>query len=194
MKDEDEVKANKAEKMKEAVKGGQETSEKQALIVDDSGKILDEGGKEVSKQIKEAAKTLEENRRHQGDNQRASDEYAGQRRRGQGCSENDQRDIRCLQSERLSQRRYRLWTQALRKYGSSAARIRRTAVSQDLDNHEVDDVAPFPHYTPANGGGAGNSSRSTMRTTTRGGPHRKRTRCESEASYKNTARSIRAVL
>ena len=40
--------------------GGQETSEKQTLIVDDSGKILDEGGKEVSKQIKETAKTLEE--------------------------------------------------------------------------------------------------------------------------------------
>ena len=46
--------------MEKAVKGGQETSEKQTLIVDDSGKILDEGGKEVSKQIKETAKTLEE--------------------------------------------------------------------------------------------------------------------------------------
>ena len=55
---EDEVKANKAEKMKEVVKGLQETSEKQALIVDDSGEILDEGGAEVGEQIREAGKTL----------------------------------------------------------------------------------------------------------------------------------------
>ena len=55
---EDEVKANKAEKMKEVVKELQETSEKQALIVDDSGEILDEGGAEVGEQIREAVKTL----------------------------------------------------------------------------------------------------------------------------------------